>query len=40
MNSKPGLWGFVFKWLLLDFRNKVVVSPQEREDLIKDLEKN
>jgi len=37
--SKPGLWGFVFKWLLLDFRNKVVVSPQEKEDLIKDLEK-
>jgi len=37
--SKPGLWGFAFKWLLLDFRNKVVVSPQEKEDLIKDLEK-
>jgi len=39
VDSKPGLWGFVFKWLLLDFRNKVVVSPQEKEDLIIDLEK-
>ncbi|HZK12731.1 MAG TPA: DUF4209 domain-containing protein [Atribacterota bacterium] len=39
VDSKPGLWGFAFKWLLLDFRNKVVVSPQEKEDLIKDLEK-
>ncbi len=39
IDSKPGLWGFAFKWLLLDFRNKVVVSPQEKEDLIKDLEK-
>ena len=39
IDSKPGLWGFAFKWVLLDFRNKVVVSPQEKEDLIKDLEK-
>jgi hypothetical protein len=39
VDSKPGLWGFAFKWLLLEFRNKVVVSPQEKEDLIKDLEK-
>ncbi|PKP61922.1 hypothetical protein CVT91_01365 [Candidatus Atribacteria bacterium HGW-Atribacteria-1] len=39
IDSKPGLWGFAFKWLLLDFRNKVVVSPQEKEDLIKVLEK-
>jgi hypothetical protein len=39
MDSKPGLWGFAFKWLLLDFRNKVVVSPQEKEDLINNLEK-
>lgn len=38
-DSKPGLWGFAFKWLLLDFRNKVVVSPQEKEDLINNLEK-
>jgi len=37
-DSKPGLWGFAFKWLLLDFRDKVVVSPQEKDDLIKDLE--
>lgn len=39
IDSKPGLWGFAFKWLLLDFRNKVVVSPQKKEDLIKDIEK-
>jgi len=39
IDSKPGLWGFAFKWLLLEFRIKVVVSPQEKEDLIKDLEK-
>ncbi|HAJ33434.1 MAG TPA: hypothetical protein DCK79_08705 [Candidatus Atribacteria bacterium] len=40
VDAKAGLWGFAFKWLLLDFRNKIVVSPQEEEDLIKDLEKN
>jgi hypothetical protein len=39
VDSKPGLWGFAFKWLLLEFRDKVVLSPQEKEDLISDLEK-
>jgi len=39
IDSKPGLWGFAFKWLLLDFRNKVVISLREKEDLIRDLEK-
>lgn len=37
IDSKPGLWGFAFKWLLLDFRQKVIVSAQEKEDLINDL---
>ena len=39
IDSKPGLWGFAFKWLLLDFKDKVSVTSQEKEDLISDLEK-
>lgn len=23
IDDKPGLWGFAFKWLLLDFANKI-----------------
>ena len=38
VDSKPGLWGFAFKWLLLDFGHKVVISSQEKEYLINDLE--
>ena len=38
VDSKPGLWGFAFKWLLLDFRRKVVISSQEKDYLINDLE--
>ena len=38
VDSKPGLWGFAFKWLLLDFSHKVLISSQEKKYLINDLE--
>jgi hypothetical protein len=38
-DSKAGLWGFAFKWLLLDFDNKIEVTPQEKNTLISGLEK-
>lgn len=38
-DDKAGLWGFAFKWLLLDFDKKVSISPQEKDCLISDLEK-
>lgn len=37
-DSKPGLWGFAFRWLLLDFKHKVDISSQEKDYLINDLE--
>lgn len=38
-DGKAGLWGFAFEWLLLDFSNKVSITPQEKNGLINDLEK-
>jgi len=38
-DEKAGLWGFAFKWLLLDFCKKVDTSPQEKNHLINNLEK-
>jgi hypothetical protein len=38
-DEKAGLWGFAFKWLLLDFCNKVSITPIEKNHLISNLEK-
>ena len=38
-DEKAGLWGFAFKWLLLDFCKKVSTTPQEKDHLINNLEK-
>jgi hypothetical protein len=38
-DEKAGLWGFAFKWLLLDFCKKVNTTSQERDHLINSLEK-
>lgn len=38
-DEKAGLWGFAFKWLLLDFCNRVSITPQEKDCLINNLEK-
>jgi hypothetical protein len=37
-DDKPGLWGFAFKWLILDFGKKVSLTEAEKAELIKDLE--
>ncbi len=37
-DDKPGLWGFAFKWLILDFGKKISLSGTEKTELIKDLE--
>ncbi len=38
VDDKPGLWGFAFKWLLLDFAKKVTLEDTEKIDLINELE--
>ncbi len=37
-DDKPGLWGFAFKWLILDFNKKVQIAEKEKGALIEDLE--
>ncbi|MDD5144772.1 MAG: DUF4209 domain-containing protein [Candidatus Pacebacteria bacterium] len=37
-DDKPGLWGFAFKWLILDFGKKITLNEIEKAELIKDLE--
>lgn len=37
-DDKPGLWGFAFKWLILDFDNKVFLKEDEKNELINDVE--
>jgi len=36
--DKAGLWGFAFRWLLLDFKKKVKISKDEEELLVSKLE--
>lgn len=38
-DEKVGLWGFAFRWLLLDFCNKVSIATVEKNYLISSLEK-
>lgn len=38
IDDKPGLWGFSFKWLILDFSKKVTLEDKERNELIKEIE--
>ncbi len=38
VDDKPGLWGFSFKWLLLDFAKKITLEDKEKNELINDLE--
>ncbi|MBD3250227.1 MAG: DUF4209 domain-containing protein [Candidatus Pacebacteria bacterium] len=37
-DDKPGLWGFAFKWLLLDFPEKIKLENKEKNKLVKELE--
>ncbi|MEM5872129.1 MAG: DUF4209 domain-containing protein [Candidatus Aenigmatarchaeota archaeon] len=37
-DDKPGLWGFAFKWLILDFGKKIKLKETEKAELIKDIE--
>lgn len=39
VNIKPGLWGFAFEWLFLDFSHKVNLSEKEKDNLLNGLEK-
>ena len=36
--DRPGLWGFAFKWLLLDFKKRVKLSEDEEKFLLSKLE--
>ncbi|MDY6821169.1 MAG: DUF4209 domain-containing protein [Deferribacterota bacterium] len=37
-DDEPGLWGFSFKWLILDFGKKIILNETEKAGLVKDLE--
>jgi hypothetical protein len=37
-DEHPGLWGFSFKWLVLDFGKDVLLSENVKNDLLTDLE--
>lgn len=37
-DDKPGLWGFAFRWLILDFAKKVTLEDKEKQELINFLE--
>lgn len=38
IDDKPGLWGFAFKWLILDFSKKITLEDKEKSELINDIE--
>ncbi len=38
IDDKPGLWGFAFKWLILDFSRKVILEDTEKNELISEIE--
>ena len=37
-DDKPGLWGRVFTWLLLDGKGKFTLTDQEKNNLVADIE--
>ena len=37
-DSKQNLWGFAFKWLILDFGEKITLTKTEKIELVRDLE--
>ncbi len=38
IDDKPGLWGFAFKWLLLDFAKKIILKDEQKNELVNELE--
>lgn len=38
IDDKPGLWGFAFRWLILEFGNKVSLKEDEKSELVNILE--
>jgi len=38
INEKPGTWGFAFQWFLLEYKNKIKLTNEETDYLIKDME--
>jgi hypothetical protein len=38
IDDKPGLWGFAFKWLILDFSKKINLEDKEKNELINEIE--
>lgn len=37
-DDKPGLWGYSFRWLILDNNDKLIISDKEKDELILQLE--
>ena len=38
IDDKPGLWGFAFQWLILDFSRKVTLGDTEKKEIINEIE--
>ncbi|NLT51962.1 MAG: DUF4209 domain-containing protein [Ignavibacteria bacterium] len=38
IDDKPGLWGFAFKWLILDFSKKITLEDKEKNKLVDEIE--
>lgn len=38
VDDKPGLWGFAFKWLILDFGKRLSLNKGEKDSIVKDIE--
>jgi len=38
IDDKPGLWGFAFKWLILDFSKKIILEDTEKNKLVDEIE--
>ncbi len=37
-DDKPGLWGFAFRWLILDFGKRIKLDEKEKAALIQEME--
>ena len=37
-DDEPALWGFAFRWLLLDYSEEVTLGDNETQELVSDLE--
>ena len=39
VDDKPGLWGYSFEWLLINYADKISLTDEEKNNLVSDAEK-